>query len=394
MSSSPREVENHSGGSRVEVHMNSFTRWRRSSASKLILTAVFVCGLGACGRYQIAGPGSPPDLLDDGWEVSSLEAEGLAPEKLAELEQRLEAREYPAPDSLLIARHGKLIYERYWNGFQRDTPHDLRSATKSITSLLTGIALEQGHLPELDTPILPRLEKYAPFRNRDERKERLTLRHLLQMRTGLACNDWQEDSPGQEERMYDSNDWVKFVLDLPMAEEPGQTSSYCTGGVVVLGALVEDAVGVSFPEFSRRELFAPLGIERFEWQRAEGGRTDTGGHLYLRPRDLAKIGQLMLDKGRWRGQQIVSEDWVEESTEGRHPLGGSNYGYLWWSNTFNGEGVLVETFYARGNGGQYVFVFPSLDMVAVFTGGFYNEPESALALELCGRFVLAAALGK
>ncbi|HEX8698900.1 MAG TPA: serine hydrolase [Myxococcaceae bacterium] len=366
----------------------------RTSRDGRLWLLVLACGMAACGGYRMEGPGSPPDPLDDGWEVSSLEAEGMNPERLAELERQLASGDYPAPDSLLIARNGKLVYERYWNGFSRDKSHDLRSATKSLTSMLTGIALEQKLLPGVDTPVLPLLREYAPLKNEDARKERLTLRHLLQMRTGLACNDWQENSPGKEERMYDSRDWVKFILDLPMTEEPGQTSAYCTGGVVVLGAAVENAAGEPFPEFARRHLFEPLGITQLKWQHADGGRTDTGGHLHLRPRDFAKLGQVMLEGGRWRGQQLVPEAWVKESTTGSHPLGDSKYGYLWWVNTFGISGTPVDTFFARGNGGQYLFVFPSLNLVAVFTGSFYNEPESALALELCGRFVLTSALGK
>ncbi|WP_224365169.1 serine hydrolase domain-containing protein [Hyalangium versicolor] len=355
---------------------------------------VLAIGLLACGHQRMEGPGSPPDALDDGWQVSSLEAEDMAPERLAELEQRIAAEEFPAPDSLLIARHGKLVYERYWNGFNRDKPHDLRSATKSLTSLLTGVALDQHLLPGVDTPILPLLLRYAPFKNADERKERITVRHLLEMRSGLACNDWEEGSPGQEEKMYDSKDWVKFILDLPMAEEPGQSTVYCTGGVVVMGALVEDAAGMKFPEFSRRFLFDPLGITHFEWQEADGGRTDAGGHLLLRPRDFVKIGQLMLDGGRWQGQQIVPESWVQESTVSERTLGDSRYGYLWWLNTFGIGGTPVEAWFARGNGGQYTFVFPSLELVATFTGSAYNEPESGQAIELVGRFVLASALRK
>jgi len=358
----------------------------------LVTRVVLAGSLLACGHHRPEGPGSPPDLLEDGWQVSSLEAEGMSHERLLELERRIEAEETPAPDALLIARHGKLVYERYWNGFHRDKPHDLRSATKSITSMLVGLALEQQLLPGLDTPVLPLLRRYAPHKNADERKERLTVQHLLEMRSGLACNDWQEDSPGQEERMYDSSDWVRFILDLPMAEEPGQSTVYCTGGVVVLGALVEDAAGVTFPEFSRRHLFEPLGISRFEWQEADGGRTDTGGHLRLRPRDFAKLGQLMLNGGKWQGQQLLPEAWVRASTVSERPLGDSRYAYLWWVNTFEINGTKVETYFARGNGGQYAFVFPSLELVAIFTGSFYNEPESSLAIELVGRYVLTAAL--
>ncbi|MDC0711543.1 serine hydrolase [Stigmatella sp. ncwal1] len=360
--------------------------------TRFLLVAALAGSTVACGHHRPEGPGSPPDLLEDGWQVSSLEAEGMAPEPLAELERRIEAKEYRAPDALLIARHGKLVYERYWNGFHRDKPHDLRSATKSITSLLVGAALAQQMLPGTDTRVLPLLQRYAPFRNAEERKEHITVRDLLEMRSGLACNDWEPDSPGQEERMYDSRDWVKFILDLPMAEAPGQSTVYCTGGVVVLGALVEDAAGVTFPEFSRRALFEPLGITHFEWQAADGGRTDTGGHLRLRPRDFAKIGQLVLDGGRWQGRQLIPEAWIRESTVSSRTLGDSRYGYLWWVNTFGVGGTPVETFFARGNGGQYAFVFPSLGLTALFTGSFYNEAESALAVELVGRFVLVSAL--
>lgn len=367
----------------------------RSSCLRILVGAVLLAGcLTACGHPRAQGPGSPPDALDDGWQVSSLEAEDMAPERLAELEQRIESKEIRAPDSLLIARHGKLVYERYWNGFNRDKPHDLRSATKSVTSLLTGVAVGQQLLPGVDTPILPLLQRYAPFKNSDERKEHITVRNLLEMRSGLSCNDWDKDSPGKEEKMYDSKDWVKFILDLPMAEEPGQSTVYCTGGVVVLGALVEDAAGVPFPEFARRSLFEPLGITQVEWEKADGGRTDTGGHLHIRPRDVVKIGQLVLDGGKWQGQQLVPEAWIRESTASERTLGDSKYGYLWWLNTFGISGTPVEAWFARGNGGQYIFVFPSLELVATFTGSFYDEPESDLPIQLVGQFVLTSALRK
>ncbi|WNG50208.1 serine hydrolase [Archangium minus] len=358
----------------------------------LTLLVAIAWGLSACGHHRPTGPGSPPDLLADGWEVSSLEAEGLAPDALAELERRIEEGGYAAPDSLLIARNGKLVYERYWNGFQRDTPHDLRSATKSITSALVGIALEHEPRSGLDAPILSLLPEYAPLKNPDERKERMTPRHLLEMRSGLECDDWKPDSAGNEERMYRSRDWVKFILELPMASGPDESTVYCTGGVVVLGAWLENAVGMSVPEFSRRHLFEPLGITHVEWQEAKGGRTDTGGHLSLRPRDFAKLGQLFLDGGTWRGQRVIPEAWVRESTVGRHPLGDSKYGYLWWVNTFGVNGTPVEAFFARGNGGQYLFVFPSLRLVVAFTGSHYNDAGSFQPIDMCGRYVLPAAL--
>lgn len=370
---------------------SSLNSWTRVS-----IVAVLASGLVACAGSRMTGPGSPPDALEDGWSVSSLDAEGLAPEFLESLEARIENGDYAAPDSLLIARNGKLVYERYWNGFERNEPHDLRSATKSLTSLLVGIAIDQGLLPGQDTPVLPRLSAYAPLANPDARKEQLTVRHLLEMRTGLACDDWRPDSPGNEERMYRSRDWVRFVLDLPVAESPDTSSRYCTGGVVVLGALVQDAAALSFPEFSRRHLFAPLGITELAWDAAAGtgARTDTGGHLRLRPRDFAKVGQLVLDEGTWKGQPVVSKEWVRVSTEGRHPLGDSKYGYLWWRNTFTVQGTPVDAVFARGNGGQYLFVFPSLGLVAAFTGSHYNDPKQDQPIDMVGRHVLSAVLAR
>ena len=328
----------------------------------------------------------PPAQVDDGWEVSSPEAEGLDARLLAALEDEISRRRYARPDSLLIARNGKLVYERYWNGFDRNDTHDLRSATKSITSLLVGIAIDHGLVKS------PGERVSSFFPTPDARRQTMTLEHLLTMSTGASCDDWTPGSPGHEDTMYRSRDWGRFFLQLPMVDEPGVRASYCTGGVVTLGAILKKATGQAVPDFATRHLFAPLGITSAKWDRTPEGGTDTGGHLRLRPRDLAKIGQLVLDDGRWRGRQVVSGGWLRTSLADHTRLGDSSYGYLWWRNTFSIAGTPVEVAFARGNGGQYLFVLPSLRVVAVFTGSHYNRPEGTQPIEMCGKYIARAAL--
>lgn len=362
--------------------------WKLSLPCLLLLLTS--CG----GRRTPTGPGSPPDALDDGWAVASFEDEGVQRAWMEWLEHDVEEGTQMEPDAVLIARHGRLIYERYWSGFAREDAHDLRSATKSFTSLLVGMAHERGVLPDLDAPVLSLLPDLAPVKNPDPRKERVTLRHLLQMRSGLACDDWVAGSPGQEEKMYRTDDWARFVVDLPMAEEPGTATHYCTAGAVLLGAVLERASGLSIPELSRQWLFAPLGVKDFHWEPAGRRGTDTGGHLRLRPRDFLKVGALLVDGGTWNGKRLVPEAWVTESGQPLGPLGDAQYGLLWWHARFVIRDTPVEVSFARGNGGQYLFVAPSLGLAAAFTASHYNDDAgSLLPLTLFGQYVLPAALG-
>ena len=325
------------------------------------------------------------------WQTATPEAEGLDAGVLRELEAEIVGGRYARPDALLIVRHGKLVYERYGNGFGPDRVHDLRSATKSVTSLLVGIAVDRGHLRGTAERVVSFFPEAAA--KTDTGRRAMTLEHLLTMRTGTACDDWRE-SPGHEDRMYRSRDWIRFFLAVPMVDEPGRRASYCTGGVVALGGILGRATRQAVPEFAAQHLFGPLGIATAVWERTPEGGTDTGGHLRLRPRDLAKIGQMVLDRGRWRGRQVVSESWLSTSLSEHARLGDSSYGYLWWRNTFRIGGLPVEVVFARGNGGQYLFVMPSLGVVAVFTGSLYNRPEASQPIEICGKYIARAALAR
>jgi CubicO group peptidase (beta-lactamase class C family) len=290
--------------------------------------------------------------------------------------------------SVLAARDGKLLYEGYFEG-DANTLRDTRSATKSITSILTGIAIEDKKLSGLDARILDILpERAAKLQNNDPRKARITVEDFLTMSSVLECDDWNDASRGNEERMYIIEDWAQFILDLPirgqmhLGETPepppyGRRFSYCTGGVFVLSEALSKTTGIRTDRYAQQKLFAPLGIAKADWFFSPLNVPQTGGGLHLSSRDLLKIGQLYLDGGRTPdGRQIVSEAWVKASTTPHARIDESTeYGYLWWLKSFKSEksGKSCPAFYLTGNGGNKVVVFPSLHSVVVLTITNFNS---------------------
>lgn len=352
--------------------------------------ALAALGLAGCGSELAPYVYVAPAQSGDGWQTATADAAGLDPAPLEAAANAIQTGSYGGVDSMLVARHGTLVHETYFNGYDRDEAHDLRSATKSFTSALIGIAIDQGLLVGVDEPVLPRLGGEAGVRNFDPRKREITVENLLTMTPGLACDDWNRNSPGNEEKMYEERDWVGFILDLPMVADPGTRYGYCTGGVVLLGAVLGHASGRRADLYAREVLFEPLGIARAEWEFTPTGAVDTGGHLHLRPRDMAKFGQLFLQQGVWEGQRILSAAYVERSTSFRvRTISNEEYGYLWWRRTAYRGTTPVQTYYAVGNGGQQIIVAPSLDMVAVFTGSNYNTSGTYPQM-LFDRFVLPA----
>lgn len=294
--------------------------------------------------------------------------------------------------AMLVMRHGQPVLEQYWNGYDKDTLHDLRSATKSITSLLVGVAIDQHFLGGVDDTVAQWLA--ADYPGAPVLSRGLVLENLLTMQSGLACNDWDASSPGNEEHMYSAQDWVQFWLGLPSATAPGTVESYCTGNAVALGRVLGSATHQPVQAFAQANLFGPLQITSARWNTYADGRADTGGHLHLRPRDMARIGQLALQRGQWNGVQRVSGAWIDASTtrHGAFDTGRSHgYGYLWWHATQTAKAGEVDMFYANGAGGQFIFVVPQLDLVAVMTGENYGvQAKVDAAYRLLGAYILAA----
>lgn len=321
---------------------------------------------------------SQPAIQNDGWETVHIKSLDVDTTRIYRLFSQLQGNNHKI-HSILLVKDSRLLIEEYFNEHNAVKPHDLRSVTKSITSILMGIAIDKGFIDSLDDPFSKYIQNPAPRENPDSRKEQITIRHLMTMTTGLDCNDWDSNSRGQEDRVYRQRDWLQYFLDLPMLHDPGSVSNYCTMGQVLATEIISRASGIPIDVFADRYLFNLLGVENIEWGHTSR-RVDlqSSKRLYMTPRDMAKIGQLILNGGRWYGEQIVSESWVHESTTTKTKIAGMDYGLLWWNIPIMVEEELFVMKAATGNGGQYIFIIPELDMVAVFTGGAYNSEEDKL----------------
>lgn len=326
----------------------------------------------------------PPDLAD-GLAVGPAGAAHLDTRLLTALGETVRKGELQKITSVLVLVDGTLVYEEYWNGAERETQHDIRSASKTVTGMLVGLAIDRGAISGVDAKVFDVFpERRGTARNPDPRKLQVTVEDLLTMSSLLECDDNNEFSSGNEERMYVIEDWLGFVLDLPIKgfapwvtkpqDSPyGRSFSYCTAGVFALGAVVERATGKSVPDFARETLFAPLGIEKVGWLFSPLGQAQTGGGTRFRSRDLAKLGQLYLDGGRWHGRQVVPAAWVAASMAAHvQATETDTYGYLWWRRDFVSGDRTIPAVFMAGNGGNKVVVVPSAKLVAVITSTFYN----------------------
>ena len=318
------------------------------------------------------------------WGQTSAADAGLSEAKLRDLSAAIRSEQFKKIGSVLIARHGKLAYEDYVDG-DAASLRDTRSATKSITGSLVGIAIEEHKLSGVDAKVLSLLPaRAARVQNPDPRKAAMTIEDLLTMSSPLECDDWNDASRGNEERMYLVEDWAQFILDLPIrgrmhlgeqADTPpyGRYFSYCTGGVFVLSEILQKSTGERTDRYAQQKLFAPLSISNVQWVYSPMNVPQTGGGLRLTSRDLLKIVQLYLDRGRWQGHQIVSEAWLHNSTAPHSRIDeNTEYGYLWWLKSFKAGEKSYPAFFMSGNGGNKVMVFPGLDMSVVLTSTNFN----------------------
>jgi CubicO group peptidase (beta-lactamase class C family) len=323
-----------------------------------------------------------PAPENDDWAAATPESVGIASQTLSKMEGAIRSGEFKKIGSVLIARHGKLVYESYFDG-NADSLRNTRSATKTITGMLIGIAIDQHLLEGVNTPVLGLLDK-KPAKNPDARKARITVEDFLTMSSALECNDWNDFSQGNEERMYLVEDWVQFTLDLPIRAFPswepkpqdspfGRSFSYCTAGAATLSAVLAQVSHSSVPGFARKNLFEPLGISKAEWQFSPMGLAQTGGGLGLTSRELLALGQLYANGGLWNGKRVVSADWVRTSISPHASIDEqTEYGYFWWLKSFKAGEKSYRAYFMSGNGGNKVAVFPELDLVAVLTSTNYS----------------------
>jgi CubicO group peptidase (beta-lactamase class C family) len=336
---------------------------------------------------------------DDGWRVAPLGAVGLRAGPVDALLNAVLATptddvRAPYVQSVLIARHGKLVLDEYFYGFSADRPHDVRSAGKTLDDALVGIAAFRGARIDETTPVAPFYRGYAPFANDDPRKNRLSVGNLLTMSSGFACDDNDDDSPGQEDRIQATqHDWYRATLDLPLAYDPGSRALYCSQAMNLLGGVVAGATHAWLPAFFHTAFAEPLGFGAYHMPMMPTETMYLGGGEYVTPRDFLKFGQLFLDGGVWGGHRLLSKTWVQRSLQPHAALQSpGDYGYAWHilHVTVAGKTYVVDQ--AGGNGGQMLFVIPNLDAVAMITAGNYGDyPTWRKFAEQIPQAVIAAA---
>jgi CubicO group peptidase (beta-lactamase class C family) len=341
-------------------------------ATTVMMAFACTLGSGACGGSSPATPAASPiasltpvESTAD-WPASTPAQQGVDPTRLLEVVNRVRRGELGRMASLLVVRHERLLMEEYFGGWSAAAAHTQQSVTKSVTSLAAGLAVDRGEL-RLDERVIPFFSDYQPIAALDSLKQALTVRDLLMMRTGFDWNEQAYQGSPLDRINNCSCDWIRFMLDWPMREPPGQRWEYVSGGVILLGAVIGRATGVRLDLLLDRELFSALGFQNVGWYRGQpDGLPHTGGGLSLRPRDMAKLGSLVASGGRWQGRQLVSESWIRESTrtlpDTVNGFGGrpATYAYLWWGLP---GGVIA----AAGAGGQWILVVPDRELVVVST---------------------------
>ncbi|NVJ69912.1 MAG: serine hydrolase [Alphaproteobacteria bacterium] len=301
---------------------------------------------------------------------------------------KMRAGDYKGITGMVVSQNGQLLAEAYAPGYGMERRHDIRSATKSITALLVGELIADGTLKSVETKLSKILPESFAHMPKDDPRRDITVEDALTMRTGLACNDWVPASVGQEDKMYKTRDWGAFLWNLPMAHERGEHFSYCTGGVVFLGRVIEKLAGKPVPEYAEERLFGPLKIEGAKWEKTPKGFTDTGGHLRLRLSDLHRLGQLVLAGG----EGLVAQKWLTEATTEKTTVyeRRERYAYLWWLNAGIVKEQPLSLIYAHGNGGNFIFVVPELNLVAAFTGKNYGKPTQFIPMQILTREIIPA----
>ena len=382
------------------------------------LVLIVLLTLAACGGGGGGGGGggawiqytyTPPIDNGDGWEVSSLAAEGMDEEPITTMMERILNDNYPGIDAVAIARNNKLVLHQQirtetgqfdpWAGNNDPERHILHSTSKSVTSALIGIAIDQGHIASTQVPFYD-LFNYGAYDNWDPRKADMTLEDALTMRLGLEWDEWSlpYTNPSNDLVFLENNntDWAKALLDLPMESDPGADFTYNTAATIAIGQALENATGIPMAQYANQYLFFPMDIFDAIWARSPTGLPIGGSGLYLKVRDQLKFGQLFVNDGVWDGDQLISAAWVADSMVRRVDISSwasysEAYGFQWWLDDFVHQPQLTEAWVTAGYGGQYTFCIPDLDLVVAFHGHNYENGDAVVRLyEIVERLIMAS----
>jgi len=376
--------------------------------SYIISSLFIVIALLSCGGSSSAGDEtpelapysySPPDDIADGWNIADLNQLNIDPAPLESLINKIQdgMTGYRLIDSVAIAQNGQLIFSQRtrteldladnWASNRNIELHVLNSVTKSVTSALIGIAIDRGEISGVDVMVHDYFPEKQPIENWTTDKANITLENWLNMRSGYDWDEWNVNYLNSENlnaQMNNAADPIQFLLDRPMASEPGSTFAYSTGISYGIGRILQIASGQTVADYLNEHLLQPLQINAFDYWSLDG-QLHTGSALYLTTRDMLKFGQLFLDDGIWNGTRVISEEWVNQSTQQRVNFNNGGYGYQWWMSEFSVGDRAYSAFYGNGFGGQFIFVFPVLELVIALTGHAYEDAQGA---EMNTRFVL------
>jgi CubicO group peptidase (beta-lactamase class C family) len=316
-----------------------------------------------------------PQTIPDGWQTTNLSGSHMDAKIIEAGLQKVINGTFPRIHSLVVVHQGKLVMDEYFYGYGPEDLHPIQSETKSVFSTLIGMAQDKG-LVNVNQKLYDYFPEYRLDATWQPKKELMTIRDILTMTSGFACDD-RNDSQDCSWAMVQSPDWLSFALEEPLDEGPGRRFNYCGVCLTPLGVILKRQSGFSVPDFAKKNLFDPLEIRESHWMQGPNEVTPVSFGLDLRPRDLAKLGYLYLNRGKWKDRSVISEEWIQQSTapqvfkdETHQPY---DYGYLWWEKNIPYQGRVVRMFFAWGVGGQYLFVVPGLDLVCVVTGGNYKN---------------------
>ncbi|ADY29288.1 serine hydrolase domain-containing protein [Cellulophaga lytica] len=313
---------------------------------------------------------------NSGWKLSK---DNFNTKKIEALNRKIAEKRFENINGIVVIKENKLLIEEYFNGENRNSLHDSRSVGKSFASTMLGVAIEEKYIDN-ENVLLKDFYNLKSFNNYSEKKDSITLKSLLTMSSGFLGDDRDYDSPGNEENMYPTDNWVKFSLDLPMKNDKviGKDYMYFTAGVVILGDIIHKSVPEGLVSYTDKKLFKPLNITNYKWQYTPQKVGNTAGGIQLRAIDFAKYGQLYKNKGKWNGKQVLTKKWVEKSLSKQvsQAYGGIDdgyYGYLFWNKTYTVNGKNYEVSFCSGRGGNKIFIFKDIPFVVVVTSSAYDS---------------------